>query len=64
MTDRISQMTDAELDRALSRHRDLLAEFDHAHEVEPMSNYRRYLLNTIRRLEGERERRKHEDDEG
>jgi hypothetical protein len=60
----ITEMSDAELDRALQRHRDLLAEFDHAHEVEPPGNYRAYLRSTIRRLEGERERRRHEDDEG
>jgi hypothetical protein len=60
----LEKLTDDELSRALSRYRDLLADFDHAHEVEPLGNYRAFLRSQIRRLEGERERRSARTDRG
>jgi hypothetical protein len=54
----ISEMTDDEIDRLLDRYRSYLAALDWEQQFESRKNYLAYLRNKIRRLEGERERRK------
>jgi hypothetical protein len=62
----ITEMSDDWIDRLIQRYRDELDAIDRvdASEFEKLASYRRYLRSQIRMLEGERERRKHEDDEG
>lgn len=56
MIDDVSQMSDDQIARLLDRYRSHLAALDWEPQVE--SSFRAYLRNKIRRLEGERERRR------
>ena len=53
----LTKMTDDELDRSLERYRTLLNDLDWA-PIEELKNHQAYLVSTIRRLEGEVERRR------
>jgi hypothetical protein len=64
MTDDITEMSDDLIARLIQRYRDELDALDWARDVESRENYQRFLRSRIRRLVGERERRKHEGDEG
>jgi hypothetical protein len=57
MIDDVSQMSDDQIARLLDRYRSHLAALDWEPQVETLNNYRAFLVNKIRRLEGERERR-------
>jgi hypothetical protein len=54
----ISELKDAEIDRLIDRYRSHLAQLDWEPQVESQKSFRAYLRNQIRRLEGERERRR------
>jgi hypothetical protein len=62
----ITEMSDDWIDRLIQRYRDELDAIDRldAREYAAMASERRFLRGKIRMLEGERERRKHEGDEG
>jgi hypothetical protein len=54
----ISELTNDEIDYLLDRYRSYLAALDWERQFESRKNYRAYLTGKIRRLEGERERRR------
>jgi hypothetical protein len=54
----VTEMSDDQIARLIQRYRDELDALDWAHDVESRENYQRFLRSQIRRLVGERERRR------